>query len=235
MSQEFKLQIRHAEILAISISMLIFLCGAAAAIVDPAFFHSTVIVEDGPLEWTTVFAIGIAAAVSLLRLARGIRSFSLMKKALLLAIVLLAVFGIGEEISWGQRLLGLETPQWFQDNNYQKELNLHNLVLGDVKFHKDVFPKALLAVFLIYLGLITPLYRSNRKFKALMDDWGVPIPKGYQIASYVAAIIIVEVLLKAATDGLPRRGELTEFIVSIIVALNIAFPRNPEVYSTEPT
>jgi hypothetical protein len=32
-----------------------------------------------------------------------------------------------EEISWGQRLFGLNTPEWFQKHNIQNELSIHNL------------------------------------------------------------------------------------------------------------
>ena len=33
----------------------------------------------------------------------------------------------GEEVSWGQRVFGIETPDAFVDDNRQDELNLHNL------------------------------------------------------------------------------------------------------------
>ena len=33
----------------------------------------------------------------------------------------------GEEISWGQRILGLPTPDWLREINLQNELTLHNL------------------------------------------------------------------------------------------------------------
>jgi hypothetical protein len=39
-----------------------------------------------------------------------------------------AFFGIGmEELSWGQRQLGFETPEWLRDVNRQGEINLHNV------------------------------------------------------------------------------------------------------------
>jgi hypothetical protein len=33
----------------------------------------------------------------------------------------------GEEISWGQRIFGIETPAFIADANRQSELNFHNL------------------------------------------------------------------------------------------------------------
>ncbi len=45
----------------------------------------------------------------------------------LLGVTFLFVFL--EEISWGQRIFNIDTPQLFQELNIQKELNLHNLKL----------------------------------------------------------------------------------------------------------
>ena len=33
-----------------------------------------------------------------------------------------------EEISWGQRILGIETPESFKEINYQQETTVHNLI-----------------------------------------------------------------------------------------------------------
>ena len=32
-----------------------------------------------------------------------------------------------EEISWGQRIFDVATPSYFEENNFQQELNIHNL------------------------------------------------------------------------------------------------------------
>jgi hypothetical protein len=44
---------------------------------------------------------------------------------LLLSVTLL--FIAGEEISWGQRILNIETPGYLVELNRQKEMNIHNL------------------------------------------------------------------------------------------------------------
>ena len=33
-------------------------------------------------------------------------------------------FVAGEELSWGQRIIGIETTEYFKENNVQEELNL---------------------------------------------------------------------------------------------------------------
>ena len=44
-----------------------------------------------------------------------------------LVFALVAFLIAMEEISWGQRIFNIETPGFFFTNNYQGELNLHNL------------------------------------------------------------------------------------------------------------
>jgi hypothetical protein len=44
-----------------------------------------------------------------------------------LVLTLALFWAAGEEISWGQRLLHLRTPAWFEAHNVQQEINLHNL------------------------------------------------------------------------------------------------------------
>src|SRR4051794_38935369 len=83
--------------------------------------------EDGPIEWTQFVAflfasVAFAAAAVML----GRRGDYL--GAVLVGLGALVVFGIaGEEISWGQRIFGLETPETLTEINHQNELNLHNI------------------------------------------------------------------------------------------------------------
>jgi hypothetical protein len=43
----------------------------------------------------------------------------------ILAFILLFIFA--EEISWGQRIFNIETFDYFQRNNYQQDMSIHNL------------------------------------------------------------------------------------------------------------
>ena len=83
--------------------------------------------EDGPIEWSQ-FAAFLAAALGL-----AVAAWRLVQRgdklgALLIGIGALGIFGIaGEEISWGQRLLDLETPEALTAVNHQNEINVHNI------------------------------------------------------------------------------------------------------------
>lgn len=84
--------------------------------------------DDHAIEWMTVVFLLLAAAVCA-RLAWTWRSLGSDRAMVwIFAILALASFFIaGEEISWGQRLLGLTVPKALVEVNAQKELNLHNL------------------------------------------------------------------------------------------------------------
>lgn len=45
----------------------------------------------------------------------------------LIFATLCSFFLAGEEISWGQRVFNIETPEYWQDINAQDEINIHNL------------------------------------------------------------------------------------------------------------
>src|SRR5690606_35883388 len=91
--------------------------------------------------------------------------------------VVLFLFAAGEEISWGQRIFGVESSEFFIENNAQGETNLHNLVVGEKKINKIIFSQLLFLVMFIYL-IITPiLFRKYKWFKDLANNFAVPIVK----------------------------------------------------------
>jgi hypothetical protein len=75
-------------------------------------------IEDSFLEWGTFAFALVAGLLFLISGMRGIRFAFFLSFAFL--------FFAFEEISWGQRVFDFEGPSFFQENNYQKETNLHN-------------------------------------------------------------------------------------------------------------
>ncbi len=89
--------------------------------------YSYSIKEDGFIEWCTALAFIAAGAFAFVVAAR------LWQDRRGLLAVLYAGFAAGmllaalEEISWGQRLADIETPEYFMDRSTKEELNIHNL------------------------------------------------------------------------------------------------------------
>lgn len=83
--------------------------------------------EDGVAEYLQLacwVGIGIfAAAIAVSRWRSGHRWQALI----FVGVALAAVFAAGEEISWGQRVLGFETPENLLEINVQGETTLHNI------------------------------------------------------------------------------------------------------------
>jgi len=67
---------------------------------------------------------------------------------LLFLLIVMLVFLFGEEVSWGQRVLGIKSVGVFQEYNYQKELNLHNFFNPLFKY---AYPLAGMSFFVVLL------------------------------------------------------------------------------------
>jgi len=79
---------------------------------------------------------------------------SLAKKLIYLGLALLFFFGAGEEISWGQRILGFATPETLSQINRQEEFNLHNLSAWEASDFLD--PDRLFDIFWFLFAVLTP-------------------------------------------------------------------------------
>jgi hypothetical protein len=83
--------------------------------------------EDSLLEWPQFFCI-FAASVIFWIIGAKLLTRRMWLCGLIYAFVALGTFFVaGEEISWGQRVLGLETPASLEAINHQGELNVHNI------------------------------------------------------------------------------------------------------------
>jgi hypothetical protein len=98
-----------------------------------------------------VFLLVATWAAGRVALARSRRGEPLL--ALAYAVFAVGAFFVaGEEISWGQRLFGIATPEIVSEHNVQHELTLHNTYL-----FTPIFSFAQLFVgFLPALGALTP-------------------------------------------------------------------------------
>lgn len=83
--------------------------------------------EDRLLEWGQFGGYLIASVAGFLIGARLWRSDRQGLAICFFAFALGFFFVSGEEISWGQRILGLQTPTEFRRENFQEEINIHNL------------------------------------------------------------------------------------------------------------
>ena len=103
-----------------------------AIILTKVFFGPTFIPyinfisEDGPVEYATVLVYLVTFILSLLCakifFKNGKKKFSYLYFGMALIFIFIAI----EEISWGQRILDLEMPEFFLEST-QDEINIHDL------------------------------------------------------------------------------------------------------------
>jgi hypothetical protein len=102
--------------------------------------------EDRLVEWGQVLLFGasglVGARIAMDRFGRHYRAQAM----LWIGFVLAMIFICGEEIAWGQRLLGLETPEILEDINKQNEITLHNIGNTLTAFNLALFFASLYAI-----------------------------------------------------------------------------------------
>lgn len=147
-------------------------------------------VEDGFFETVTAFSFLLASIFFTLvyfKHKKGNKFFSFKTKRNIFFLFLAIIFfvGFGEEISWGQRYLGLETPEPIAEINMQHELNLHNLKMFhalDESGHRKSFLELFLnfsrifALFWLSFCVIIPLsLKYSNKLRKLNKRINFPV------------------------------------------------------------
>jgi len=181
--------------------------------------------EDGLVEWLTVLGLLLGCVVCLSRFFRLLKKKSWWFLTVTLGLALLLFAAAGEEISWGQRILGIKSSEYFIENNAQGETNFHNLVVDGVKLNKIIFSIGLVVVLAIYLLVFPMVYTRNEKFHRFIDRSGIMIAANYQ----VTAILVLFGLTEVMRHG--KRAEILEAGIALLFFLIILYPRNKNIYS----
>jgi len=174
--------------------------------------------EDGWAENLTVFFL-VASSIIAIRRSVGYRRNKMGKAVFFWGLLaFLFFFAAGEEISWGQRIFGIETPEYFMEKNLQQETNLHNLVIGDIKINKLIFSQLLFGVMGFYLVLLRPLSSKVSFIRKLVADFQVPLARWF----YVVVLIVLSIAFSEIK--LLKKSELIEFVFSVTFLLIFVNP-----------
>ncbi|MEM6311254.1 MAG: hypothetical protein AAF754_14525 [Pseudomonadota bacterium] len=186
----------------------------------PVEFTTVFAREDGVVEYGTAILLFLTAIVAVLlgRRAGGYRLGLLWFYGFALFLA------AGEEISWGQRIFGIASPEFFLENNYQQETNLHNLVVGEEQLVKFWFGTLLTLFALLYLVFLPWLYPVAGWVRKLMDLLAVPVPARY------ASVVALGWSLLVLWIDLPRNWEAYEYVFAALLCLAFSRPVNRETF-----
>jgi len=182
--------------------------------------------EDGLVEWLTFLELLLMSGYSFIASFAFDRSKD--KRAawrFWLFLCLLFLFGAMEEISWGQRILGIQSPEWFLKHNRQGETNIHNLVLLGVNLNRLVFGKILTMILVVYLLGVPLAFRFHERLRNLINRWTIPVAQNYQILLFIIVAIVIRLHLDLAN----KAEELLELYSCYIIFLALTHPCNWEV------
>ncbi len=87
-----------------------------------------------------------------------------VKQMVFLGFAFLFFFGAGEEISWGQRIFNVETPESIAAINGQGEVNVHNLSFGGVSIPFETLFDLFWISFIVALPLAAKFIKSFGRF-----------------------------------------------------------------------
>ncbi|WP_439122395.1 hypothetical protein [Marivita sp.] len=177
--------------------------------------------EDSLIENATAILLACAGIVLWMRVLPARTTLSRM------AIILGVIYGLayiwagGEEISWGQRIIGFESPEYFQENNDQQEFTFHNLVIGDVKLDELLFGPVLSYIILSYLLILPVMWRKLDWVKSVTNAMVIPVPRLHHAAFALVVTLIIPTLDES------RRWEVYECIFALLSLGIFINPANP--------
>ncbi|MBL8050247.1 MAG: hypothetical protein JNM46_03415 [Anaerolineales bacterium] len=114
--------------------------------------------EDGYFENIAAWSLFISSIIIFIVFVRAFKTRSetgihWIKLAVYFGFSFLFFFGAGEEISWGQRIFNIQTPDVLVEKNVQEELNIHNL---DVFANNDIDSDDLFTLFWMFFIVFIP-------------------------------------------------------------------------------
>jgi len=143
---------------------------ASAALPEDHFFENV-----GALSFFLTSVLFFSAFIRVRTFRDASRVFWI-KQLVYLGFAILFLFGAGEEISWGQRIFNVQTPDSLNAINAQGEITVHNISFNgyEIPFERlfDIFWLTLTVLLPITSVFVKPFERFVDKFSPIVH-WGI--------------------------------------------------------------
>ncbi len=210
--------VRIASILLVPLLAIIILTVMFA---NPSYYAELAF-EDSLLNWLTFCALSAAGIAAAMTAAR--RRGSIDRRFWFFVILSLSLFFFAlEEISWGQRILGIESPEFFMRYSDQQEINVHNVLQNRLPFDTGSAVGLVLFVF----GVILPLLGRIGRLRAGLNRMGlVPPPLRMMHSFFIGSLFTLD--LRSMRDE-----EVGEFLLalSLLLYLLLEYLRSSQAVS----
>lgn len=143
-------------VLPVTLMVLLYVSKA----LGPPFYDLYTAKEEGVIEWLTVVFFLIAAFIAWKIRSQKALPHKKFSRPFCIFIILGCLFVAGEELSWGQHILGWGTPEFLAEINKQNETNLHNIL--PIADFLDKYPRAILSIAITIYGIFgVYIYRTS--------------------------------------------------------------------------
>lgn len=196
--------------------------------------------EDKIYEYLSViylFVTSIMFAVAFYRspIKLNFKDPASLKRLSFLGFALLFLLATGEEISWGQRIFGIETPNLIKGVNVQEEITIHNLNI--FQGENAVLPLStdqLSVGFALTFGFVIPIVCLlikpikkilDTKFPILPVQFGLLYPINYILQKLIMRVLPVFPYLYHHTKIKIPQGvyEVREHNYAFLLAISAVF------------
>ncbi len=168
--------------------------------------------EDGFFETVSAIILLIAAVLAI-RVA-AFKTERWAQRGMYLFLALLFFVMCGEEISWGQRYLGFQTPEAIKNVNVQGEINFHNMF-------GYFFDHLFILCFFLWGCVVPVIYRFSPFFRQVFRAISLPVASAGLAIGMLLITLSQEQIVYRFSGGLPglRLPELREFCSAIAFLL----------------
>ena len=162
--------------------------------------------EDSVSESVSAICYLLAAVIFFMEWIRGgFRNIFILGYAVLFLVV------GGEEISWGQRIIGLQTPDSLKELNVQQETNLHNIE----GIHQHVRMVGLLVV--LTIAVLMPLTQQwIRSIRELYTRLMIPVVPLWTLPITMLALLFMAVPRLVWNETIFTLDEIGELYLSLV-------------------
>lgn len=178
-------------------------------ILTPDLYYR-ITLEDQLVEYATSIGLFVTSAIFLFILLKKRDALPLAGKIIIGLAVIVFFFGGGEEISWGQRIFDIPTPESIAAINDQNELNVHNI---DKKF----FDRLLIRVIILitFVGVLCLYFKKHSLL-------------GIKLPSYPLLTAIALVPLFHQYNNLELRFYHFQYLILILLLVLAIYQRNKQ-------
>jgi hypothetical protein len=177
---------------------------------------ATLVHEDSVIEYMQALFFFLAAlcflgAFFISKTRNRLWKIQTPRNFIYLGLALILFFGAGEEISWGQRIFGFETPDSLEDVNIQGEVTLHNLPIFDPTSDSILKMDRLFSLFWFLLGIAIPVSAFYKPLRDFYNQIGMPIFPLVLGVQFLLFYVLSKAYVPLGMDNDLYNGRLPEF------------------------